>query len=627
MRTSKTEAETYREILLTNIAPNTVNPRKDFEGQDFEELVASIAVKGVISPILVRPMPDKRKKVEFEIVYGERRWRASMAVAEKNGGVKKATIPAIVRDMTDDEAWDAMIIENLLRENLSELEEAQAFKAAIDKEGKDAIPKIVERTGIHPRYIQRRVAVLELPKAALKAWETGKIKYGHLEQLLRLRDPKDVKKCVDQMVMNFEHSRPTSIDELRESIDEEAVELSWAKFDKKKEGCIECRQNTDFQGKLFGDDLATKRGGCLDSVCFRKKQGNWLTENWQKFGKDAGTNGFRFRDSLKYGTYKGFESWTGKPGKDCASCPDFVSLVNLRGKFETKQACIGKNSCFEATCRKESTKTKKKQSTSAGSQEPVAKEGPRVEWHGAFFREQFYHERIDAVLGDLGADHIYILRAALFAVLKSNEQARGQFAKDVKMIPEEQTSYFRISSENVWDKIIDMDEGTLRTAMKKTAIRIVLQSNHFSSMLNRVSEHIGIDLAKEWRIDREYLDKKTIGEIHEIGEKHGIFADEKAQAYLFETLGKKRGKFTTCKKEELIKVILESGVDLAGKVPAEILDMRNRYDRQLELEGEKECKTCRGLGEVPDPEDPDAAMDCPDCKGAGTVPIEEAASG
>jgi hypothetical protein len=87
-----------------------------------------------------------------------------------------------------------------------------------------------------------------------------------------------------------------------------------------------------------------------------------------------------------------------------------------------------------------------------------------------------------------------------------------------------------------------------------------------------VAVHLGSDLSTEWRLTQEYLDKKTTKEIHAIAEQFGFFRDDKAKAYLYETLGKKRDRFDLCKKAELVKIILESGVDLAGKVPAEILN-------------------------------------------------------
>jgi hypothetical protein len=97
---------------------------------------------------------------------------------------------------------------------------------------------------------------------------------------------------------------------------------------------------------------------------------------------------------------------------------------------------------------------------------------------------------------------------------------------------------------------------------------------------NRVGAWLGMDLQKEWTINQEYLEAKTKAEMLSMGESLGILNDPKAQAFLYEKLGKKRGKIEACKKGELIRVFLESGVDLAGKVPDEILVK------------EKKCRVC-----------------------------------
>jgi hypothetical protein len=84
-----------------------------------------------------------------------------------------------------------------------------------------------------------------------------------------------------------------------------------------------------------------------------------------------------------------------------------------------------------------------------------------------------------------------------------------------------------------------------------------------------VAEHIGIDLAKEWRFNEEYFQKKTIAEMLQFGEELSVFKDAMAQAYLYDKIEKKG--FDKCKKGELVDVFLKSGADLTGKVPKEIL--------------------------------------------------------
>ncbi len=168
---SKSRGPVFREISLNEIKPNPANPRKrGVDGPAFDELVASIRQVGVLEPVLVRA-----KGKGFELIAGERRYRACCAIAETNGGLKANSIPAIVRDLDDDQAFDAMMIENLQREDLSELEEAESFKAWIDKRGPESVDDLAQRTGIGSGYIRRRIAVLGLPEKALKAWDKGKI--------------------------------------------------------------------------------------------------------------------------------------------------------------------------------------------------------------------------------------------------------------------------------------------------------------------------------------------------------------------------------------------------------------------------------------------------------------------
>ena len=185
------QTQTYQEISLSKIRVNPRNPRKSFAGPKFDQLIESIREKGVIEPIVVRPQGK-----EFEVVAGERRFRASVDI-EKDG-----VIPAIVKELSEDEAFEFMIIENLQREDLTEMEEAQSFKEFVDKKGEGSIVELADRTGIRPGYIRRRIAILALPAFVLKAWEKEELKYGHLEQLLRIKNKteKELKDIVNNIV-------------------------------------------------------------------------------------------------------------------------------------------------------------------------------------------------------------------------------------------------------------------------------------------------------------------------------------------------------------------------------------------------------------------------------------------
>lgn len=551
----------FQEIVLANIQPSLMNPRKTFAGRKFDELVASVRKVGVIEPILVRPI----EKGKYEIVAGERRFRASSLIASENGGPKKHSIPAMVQEMTDDEAFDLMTIENLQREDLTELEEAQGFKVYLDKKGAESLPELAERTGINPHYISRRILVLTLPPKVLKAWEKGQIKYGHCEQLCRIKDKKLIAEYLEEL-LNEHH--PMTVRGLKQHIDEHAVPLKSAKFNREEAGCAACQANSEVQAALF--DESCEEAYCTNSACFKKKQGDWLTENWKKYGKSIGTNSFRFATDLKWNEHHDFDTWVGKPTEKCKECLHFVSILNIDGKFQDKHSCVGDESCFNAVTRASKSAEKKTTDKGKGKEDPDA---PRVSWHGEYFREEFYKTRLPEVMSVLPIDDLRVLQLSLMALINSNSAAAeicaNQWANEALT---KKNYYETVDRNKLWEKITAMTREEILRAHRDLASPIVMQKNTFiAEQRHTIAGFVEIDLSKEWRFTEEYLAKKTAKEILNMIAKLGIDQDVKAQAYLYETLGKKRGRFDTCKKGELVDIILKSGMDLAGKVPDEIL--------------------------------------------------------
>lgn len=570
----------YAEISLAEIQVNPDNPRKHFAGTKFDELVASVRKVGVMQPITIRPVKGTGP-FPYMIVFGERRYNASVIVAEENGGIKKNTIPSIIRKLTDDEAFDLMTIENLQREDLTELEEAQSFKIFLDKKGIGVLPELAERTGIKPSYIRRRVAVLSLPKEALKAWEQGKILYGHCEQLARLTDKKEIIEIVNEIIENSEYN-PMTVKDLKEQISNQAIKLAAAKFDLEKAGCKTCKSNSDVQRDLFDEDI--EKSICTNTKCFKQNQNNWLTANWKnEFKKKTGTNGFRFYRDVQ-GEHLDF--WNVKPGEKCKECQFFVSLIQIDCDIYVKQSCVGDKSCYnQIIAAGKKQQQKKTASKTAGSQEEISADTPRVAWHGGFFIEEFYKTAIpDSFTRLINSD--MILRFSLMSLVVTNDSIRREFLihwmpekyhfnEDGQIVDQDNknVSYWDITPEKIWSRLSTMKDADLFDAHKEAAHHTIMFHNAARPTIRHaVALHLGISLAREWRITKDYLDKKTTKECLDLIDRLGISTDEKALAYLQETLNKKRGKFNTCKKAELISLILESGIDLAGKVPAEILN-------------------------------------------------------
>ncbi len=564
--------QTYQEIILSGITPNPFNWRNRFEGKEFDELVDSVRQKDVIQPILVRPIADE----SFEIVFGERRWRAKCKVASENGGIEKNRIPALVRELTDDEAFDLMAIENLQREDLTELEEARGFKAYLDRHGRDAVEGLAVRTGVSARYIRRRVRVLSLPARVLKDWESGRLSYGHLEQLMRVTDSKARGELHKEAIGN-ERWKP-SVKDLKRRIDNMAPVLSKAPFNLEKEGCLSCGHNSDVQRKLW--DMDMEKTLCHNPKCFKKKVNNHLLKNFKRTAmhRKFKVTGFRFKDDMTPDQYESMSDWQKlsaiKPAKKCLTCEHFISLIDTYGGVDDwyRRVCVGEKSCFkavEAVSKKDAKQHQAAKNKDAGAGDDDA---PRVAWHGEYFREKFFKAAIPERYPTCGRSKLY---PVLFAIIDSENDLRPWVAEKLGIEVERddagQIHWWSVETATLWPAIEALEPFQVQQLIDEAALRIIMMERFGAENRKRMADYIGIDLATEWAMDEEYLNKKTKPELMAIGETLEIFSDRKARDFLLEKLNKKRGKFNTCKKPELIRVFLESGVDLVGKVPAEIL--------------------------------------------------------
>jgi ParB family transcriptional regulator, chromosome partitioning protein len=545
----------FQEIPIGEISPNPHNPRKAFAGLKFDELVESIKQKGIIEPIIVRPVKDK--KASYEIIAGERRFKAAEIV-------KLETIPAVVRELSDDEAFDFMVIENLQREDLTEIEEAESFKAYLGKHGKEGAVELAERTGIRPQYIRRRVAVLDLPFKAVDAWRKGKIVYGHLEQLLRVKEKEAREKLIAEVLRSDSWAEPMSAKQLREEIDEMAPRLSHALFDKAV-ACLSCSNNSRVQKALFAIEGANDL--CLDPKCFKHKQNDWLTANWKltEFHESYKTNGFRFSDSFRRGSYQEFHDWSTHPAKKCFSCDKFVTILDSDGQEVEKRACLDPR-CYDqlAATGKAAARGEKIKA--------VEKGGARVAWHGEYFRNVFFRKAVPPIVEKLDPEDPKIKTMLLMCLAYANSEARRALRKSLGL-----KSDTWQERNDAFPKLLLLTYEKIKPIFPDVVQAVFLEGqnvgdwNGFGSANRRLAaEFLGVDLAKEWAADEEYLQKKTKAELLAFGKKSGIFADKKIKEYLQKNFNKK-ATVENIKKSELVDVFLKSGANLVGRVPDEIL--------------------------------------------------------
>ena len=161
-----------RTLSIASIEPLPGNPRKHFDEAALDELAGSIATRGVIQPIIVRPQGNGR----FQLVAGERRWRAAQKA-------RLHDIPALVHELSDREVMALALIENLQREDLNPVEEAHAYQRLSDDEGmtQAEIARMVEKSRSHVANLLR---LLNLPTDVLDLVETGKLSMGHARALI-----------------------------------------------------------------------------------------------------------------------------------------------------------------------------------------------------------------------------------------------------------------------------------------------------------------------------------------------------------------------------------------------------------------------------------------------------------
>ena len=165
-----------REIELDLIRPGSQQPRTNFDQAKLDELAQSIRSTGIIQPLLVRP-----KGGLFELVAGERRWRAAQLA-----GLPR--IPAIVRDIPDERLLEMALVENIQRQELNPIEEAQAYKRLIESLGLTQ-EEVAHRVGRDRTFVTNYLRVLKLPTDIQKLIETDKLSFGHARTLLAINDP------------------------------------------------------------------------------------------------------------------------------------------------------------------------------------------------------------------------------------------------------------------------------------------------------------------------------------------------------------------------------------------------------------------------------------------------------
>ncbi|WP_289035626.1 ParB/RepB/Spo0J family partition protein [uncultured Flavobacterium sp.] len=259
------------ELQTTEILISQNNPRKTFKEKDLQELAESIKLQGVLQPVLVRIKDGK-----YELVCGERRLRASI-IAEN------PTIPVFVRELTDEQAFECMIVENLERKDVHPLEEAEAFKRMIDSE-RYTVPDIAHKLSKSEQLIIQRLKLNSLIDEIKDDFINDVLSIGHAIVIARQNDANQ------RLIFNnykdnhqADYNGYGSLKKLNKYIDGFMIDLSKAKFDTERTdlntlctSCSLCPKRTGANQLLFADIETVDN--CLDRACFEEKDNNNLLE-------------------------------------------------------------------------------------------------------------------------------------------------------------------------------------------------------------------------------------------------------------------------------------------------------------------------------------------------------------
>ena len=192
----------HRTLPVAFLKPNRFQPRQHFAEDDLSDLTRSIREKGVLQPILVRPV--KGTADAFEIVAGERRWRAAQMA-------KLHDVPVVVRELPDDQALEIAIIENVQRADLSPIEEAAAYKQLTEEPFKRTQDQVAQQVGKSRSHVANTIRLLNLPPQ-VQAWlREGKLTAGHARTLLGSPDPEAAARDLIEGGLNVRQAEQRSV--------------------------------------------------------------------------------------------------------------------------------------------------------------------------------------------------------------------------------------------------------------------------------------------------------------------------------------------------------------------------------------------------------------------------------
>jgi ParB family chromosome partitioning protein len=412
-----------QEISLVEIKPPKINPRRRMDVAALSELAANIRVRGVLQPILVRPFDS----AGYELVCGERRWLASKEAGRK-------TIPARIMNLSDAEALELAVIENVQRENVHELDEALGYKALMQQDpALYTVETIAAKVGRSPKYVYGRLKLAELTPNLQKAFYEGKLTAGHAMEIARLL-PKDQEVALSECfpghrttaaILKDKDPHPIGVRDLRDWIQREIhLSLAQAPFDVNDPNllaaagpCTTCPKRSGSNPLLFAD--AIKRPDvCIDRECFRKKKETLVELRIEELHQ-TGEKPIKVSDSHLFYGQKPSPGVIYRPDyhdAQAGDCPDTVAAVMAEGTRAGTKLHV----CTNPKC-----KTHAVQSVGLSPEEKTERKKQAAELRvQQEFRKRLLQEVYKRVPGQLSRHELSLVALRYFDQLGHDSQHR-----------------------------------------------------------------------------------------------------------------------------------------------------------------------------------------------------------
>lgn len=555
-------------IPLNNINPAKINYRKSFDPEKMKEMTASVKDKGVLEPILVRALKGKANG-QFEVVAGTRRFTAAM-----NAGLDD--IPAIVKDLTDEEVLEIQIVENCQREDPNPMDESEGFKRLLDM-GHHTPETLSEKIGRSITYVLSRLKLVDLDEEVRKAISSGEIGMGHAVLFTRLQNHDDQKEFLKKL-----HDFEWSVRHAKSQLDGYySNDIADAVFD--TGDCATCAFRSRNQTVLFPD--LNDKDTCSDKNCFfLKTRGHYkmiidgkALDGLQVFRSKEDVDeliSYEAENSVGITGNKDTAGWSFKyPAKyetKCAECAKHHAWFMYEDESYSGPTVKFGEICLNRNCLDKMQAGEEKHNDGPVPAKEVASPWA-IEADAARCLRRFSVRKLELAIEN---SPVLTDRLILLGLLSNCDHYSVGDAEKTKFFKEfapeymddvDEVDYFEAETYLLINKIPVNRLG--RAIEKLVALTLpCIGGDALAQMLPEAGVHLDLDFC----VDREWLETKTKRELLKLIDELGLGIKIKSPT-----------------EKKLIDAILKQ--NLAGKIPAEIAAVLKPEKAETEdIDGEDE---------------------------------------